>query len=182
MNKILRAALAALAIAACLPAGAGAGDDHGHDHGPAAATGEASPRFEAHSDLFELVGVAEKGQLTVYLDRYATNEPIVGARIEYESGTRKGVAAAQPDGTYAIRFESLDRPGQFPFSFTVSAGSDTDLLAGDLVIADANAGAEAPTRTWRWWLGIGAAGLAALALLAFAARKLAARRPGRHAA
>jgi hypothetical protein len=174
MNKRLRAALAAGAIAAaCAPTLAA--DEHGHDHGPAAPAGEASPRFEAHSDLFELVGVVEKGQLVVYLDRYATNEPIAGAKIEYESGSQKGVAAAQPDGTYAIKLAGLDKPGVVPFSFTVSAGSDTDLLAGELQIADAHSGEQAASRPWIRWAAL-AALAAALAGAAIVVRRRFARR------
>jgi cobalt-zinc-cadmium efflux system membrane fusion protein len=175
MNKRLRAALAAFAIAAaCAPALAA--DEHGHDHGPAATDAAASPRFDAHSDLFELVGVLEKGQITVYLDRYATNEPISGAKIEFESGANKGVAAPQPDGTYAIKFAGLDKHGEFPFSFTVTAGSDTDLLAGELHVEDAHAHDEAVAKPWMRWAGFAAAGLAAAAALLFARRKFA-RRP-----
>ncbi|MES2912759.1 MAG: hypothetical protein V4718_15280, partial [Pseudomonadota bacterium] len=53
----------------------------GHDHGEAAAAAAApaTPRFSAHSDLFELVGILSKGQMVVYLDRYASNEPVTGA-------------------------------------------------------------------------------------------------------
>ncbi|TWO72986.1 hypothetical protein FN976_01740 [Caenimonas sedimenti] len=173
MNKRLRAAFAAFAIAsACAPALAA--DEHGHDHGPAATDAAASPRFDAHSDLFELVGVLEKGQITVYLDRYATNEPIVGAKIEFESGANKGVATPQPDGTYAIKFAGVDKPGEFPFSFTVTAGSDTDLLAGELHIDAAQAHQDAP-RPWLRWAGFAAAALAAAAALLFARRKFGRR-------
>ncbi len=55
----------------------------GHDHGPApaGATAPASPRVTATSDAFELVGIVEGEVLVVYLDRFATNEPITGAAI-----------------------------------------------------------------------------------------------------
>jgi hypothetical protein len=183
MNKklapVLRATLASLAFAgfATLPAFA----DDGHNHGaePAAAEGRASPRVEAHSDLFELVGVVEKGQMTVYLDRYATNEPVTNAKIEFESGENKGVAAAQPDGTYVIKFDALSKPGELPFSFTVAAGSDTDLLAGELHIEDPHAHEEAPGRPWARWAGFAAAAFAALAAALYARRKFASRRASR---
>ena len=60
----------------------------GHDHGdaPAAAVGTASPRVSAHSDLFELVGTVDSGELKIHLDRYATNEPVLDAKIEVEAG------------------------------------------------------------------------------------------------
>lgn len=175
----LRAALAsaALACAATFPSLAGEGHDHGAE--PAAAEGQASPRVEAHSDLFELVGIVENGQMTVYLDRYATNEPVAGAKIEFEAGANKGVAAAQPDGTYLIKFDALTKPGELPFSFTVAAGSDTDLLAGDLRIQDTHAHEEAAAKPWLRWAGMAAAALAALAAVLFAIRKFARRRAHR---
>ena len=183
MNKkifaLLRAAFAstALACAATFPSFA----DDGHNHGaePAAAAGQASPRVEAHSDLFELVGVVEKGQMTVYLDRYATNEPVTNAKIEFESGSQKGVAAPQPDGTYLIKFEALSKPGELPFSFTVAAGSDTDLLAGELHIEDPHAHEEVAAKPWLRWAGMAAAALAALAAALYARRKFANRRAQR---
>ena len=65
--------------------------DAGHDHGdaPAAATGTMSPRVTSHSDLFELVGVVDKGEMTIFLDRYDTNEPVKDAKITLKSATSK---------------------------------------------------------------------------------------------
>ena len=71
-----------------------AGDDHGHDHGGStpAATGPGLPRFAAVSELFELVGVLNGKQITLYLDRAADNSPVTEARIEIEIGGKKFVA------------------------------------------------------------------------------------------
>lgn len=179
MNDQLRAkartCLAALSIAMSLSLPA-LGDD-GHDHGeaPAATTQAASPRVQAHSGLFELVGVVDKGQMTIYLDRYATNEPVSGARIDYESGSSKGVAQPQPDGTYLVRFEGLTRPGEHPFSFTVAAGADSDLLAGELHIEDVHPHDESRARTWSLWAVPGAIALAVVAALLIAFKRRARR-------
>lgn len=168
-------ALASVLLAAAFAARAGGDHDHGAE--ASAAGGAASPRVEAHSDLFELVGIVDKGQMTVYLDRFATNEPVVGAKIEFESGAEKGVATPQPDGTYLVKFDALSKPGQIPLSFTVTAGSDSDLLAGDLELKDPHAhDDEAAGKPWLRWLGFAAAALAALALTAVALRTRAARR------
>ena len=153
--------------------------DEGHDHGNAApvAAGSASPRVQAHSDLFELVGVVDKGQMTVYLDRYATNEPVAGAKIEFESGAARGLAQPQADGTYLIQFDALAKPGELPFSFTVTAGADTDLLAGELSIQDPHHhAAEAAARPWLRWFGYAAAVLAVLGVIAWLGRRMAATR------
>jgi cobalt-zinc-cadmium efflux system membrane fusion protein len=176
---LLRAALASFAFACVATLPAMAGDDHNHGAEPAAAEGQASPRVEAHSDLFELVGIVKKGQMTVYLDRYTTNEPVTNAKIEFESGAQKGVAAVQADGTYLIKFDALSKPGELPFSFTVAAGSDTDLLAGDLRIPDTHAHEEAASKPWLRWAGIAPAAFAGLAAALFARRKFASRRAQR---
>lgn len=138
-------ALALLAITAIA--------SEGHDHGEAAAatTQTASPRLAAHSDLFELLGIVGKGQMVVYLDRYASNEPVTGAKVEFEAGTDKGLATPQADGTYLIRLDALGKPGTTAFSFTVTAGSDTDLLAGELSISDDHSHSAAG-KPWLRWL------------------------------
>ena len=114
------------------PAWAGPGHDHGD--APAAAAGSALPRVTSHSDLFELVGVVDKGEMTIFLDRYATNEPVKDAKIEVEIGNVKGVAAVQADGSYLFKNDVLAKPGELAVSFTVLAGKDADLLVGDLKI------------------------------------------------
>ncbi|ROZ78254.1 hypothetical protein [Ramlibacter sp. WS9] len=166
----LRRGLAATALLAAAGA-ALAGDGHNHGDEAPVATGTASPRIQAHSDLFELVGIVDKGQMAVYLDRFATNEPILNAKIEYESGTNKGVATPQADGTYLIKFDALAKPGELPFSFTVTAGADTDLLAADLDLKDPHDHHDEAGRTWLHWLGYALAAAATIALAVFLTRK-----------
>ena len=142
---------------------AGPGHDHG-DEAPAAA-GVASPRFAAQSDLFELVGIAKNQVLTLYLDRYASNEPVTGAKIEYELNGQKGVATATPEGTYAIALGELKAPADLALAFTITAGNDVDLLAGNLSLPDPHAGHDHGPAGWRAWLLVGAAALGVLVLL-----------------
>jgi hypothetical protein len=173
--RMARALVPAVLVSLGVHAIAGEGHDHG-DAAPAA-TGTASPRLTAHSDLFELVGIADKGRMTLYLDRYATNEPVTGAKIEYESGTNKGVATPRTDGTYLIQFDALGKSGELPFSFTVTAGTDTDLLAGDLDLKDPHDHADESDRTWLRY-----AAYAAAALFVFAATVVLLGRGGERAA
>jgi membrane fusion protein, heavy metal efflux system len=160
----------------------------GHDHGDAAPTavGVGSPRVASHSDLFELVGIVDKGEMTVYLDRYASNEPVLGAKIEVQAGAVTAAALAQADGTYRFAHPVLTQVGSLPVSFTVIAGNQSDLLAGDLEIADPHASHAHDEAANQWfgglsWLAyVGAGAIAALALLAaafMAARRM--RRPAR---
>ena len=127
----------------------------GHDHGdtPAGAAGNALPRVSSHSDLFELVGVVDKDEMTIFLDRYATNEPVNDAKIDIEIGNVKGVAAVQADGSYLFKNAVLAKPGELAVSFTVVAGKDADLLAGDLKIGNlvADHTDETADKPWLRW-------------------------------
>jgi membrane fusion protein, heavy metal efflux system len=166
-TRLLNFGLAFFAALSMSAAYAGPGHDHGNEAAPAS-TAAASPRISSHSDLFELVGILEKGQLVVYLDRYASNEPVRKANIELEIGNEKLKAAEQADGTYLIQSEQLKMPATLAMSFTITDGKDTDLLAGDLVIADPNSGLDHSEHSlgWKQWLGIAAGGVVALLVLA----------------
>ncbi len=149
----------------------------GHDHGdePPAASGAASPRISSHSDLFELVGVVENGEMTIYLDRYASNEPVTDARLEVDAGAAKGAATPQADGSYKFKHALLGQPGTLSVSFVISAGQETDLLGGDLVLADLHAGGH-HADDHRPWLRWAAYAGAALLLVAMAGAALTGRR------
>jgi hypothetical protein len=84
--------LAVLLLGTSMSATAGEGHDHG-DAAPAAA-GTALPRFAAVSETFELVGVLDGKQVTLYLDRFADNAPVRGAKIELEIAGAKFNAQA----------------------------------------------------------------------------------------
>jgi cobalt-zinc-cadmium efflux system membrane fusion protein len=155
-----------------------AGEGHDHGEAPAAATGTAAPRLTSHSDLFELVGMVEGNEMKIYLDRFATNEPVTDAKIEVEIGNIKGIAAAQADGSYIFKNDVFTKPGDLSVSFTVIAGKDADLLAGDLKIdgpIDDHAHDEAakPWLRWAAYAG-GALLLAAVVFVAMRRRKRAA--------
>ncbi|NQW84682.1 MAG: hypothetical protein HQ450_12130, partial [Alcaligenaceae bacterium] len=49
-------------------------------------------RVEANSDLFELVATLTGGELSILIDRFATNEPVLQAQVEVESGALKALA------------------------------------------------------------------------------------------
>ena len=158
-------AVAMLLAVLAVPRPAIAGGDHGE--AAPAAVGTASPRVSSSSDLFELVGIAQGEKLVIYLDRFATNAPVLVAKIEVETGAVKGLAEAQPDGTYHFNNAALARTGSHPVRFTVTAGLDTDLLAGDLVVGDALHDGVAPTAArpgWQW-AGLAVAAMAMLGAL-----------------
>ncbi len=117
---------------------------HG-DEAPTTVPGTASPRAEAHSDLFELVLVMRDGAATIYLDRFATNQPVEGAAIEVAQGDETATGEAQPDGSYRLVAPWLAQPGRHELVFTVSTGDQADLLNASLDLqADDHAAAIPP--------------------------------------
>jgi hypothetical protein len=106
----------------------------------------APPRVEAQSEAFELVAELRAGELTIVVDRYESNEPVLGAQLEVESGALKAVAAFRAEqGDYAVTdaamLKSLAAPGEHGLVFTLVAGKDSDLLDGTLVTAGGGGGA-----------------------------------------
>ena len=116
--------------------------------------------------------MVEKSEMKIYLDRYASNEPITDAKIEVEAGAAKGRAVPQADGSYSFKHELLNQPGTLAVSFVVAAGKDTDLLAGDLVITDPHAADEHldAKQPWLRWAAFTGAALLLAALAAAAWR------------
>lgn len=103
---------------------------------PATAAATARPAFEAHSELFELVGRVTNDRLTLTLDRWASNEPVSGARIEIEVGGKPLLAEAQPDGSYALDAAPFAAPATYPLTILIDTGDESDLLAADFVVND----------------------------------------------
>ncbi len=117
----------------------------GHDDAPDPVATTAAPRTEAHSDEFELVAaVAAPHALTIYLDRFATNEPVRDAAIEVgENGGDTVKAEAQEDGTFLLRAPWLDVPGKHDLTFVIAAGGTADLLASSIELPQAEHAATA---------------------------------------
>lgn len=167
----LPAALFVAAMLVIAPARAG----EGHDHGDAApATGsQALPRFSAVSETFELVGVLNGKQITLYLDRFADNSVVRGAQIEIEIGGVKLKAEKQGEDEYEVVLPNEPKPGVLTIAATVVAGNETDLLAGELDIhAEAHTEAAVATYSWTKYAGWAAGGVAVLALLLWGGRRV----------
>jgi hypothetical protein len=154
------------------PAIAGPGHDHG-DEAPAAAAGPVSPRFEAHTDLFEVVGVLEGDELSVFIDRFADNAPVLKAKVELESGSTKAVGEFhEKHGDYRFAAAPFKKPGSHPITLTVMAGDETDLLAGDLVVPDQHAEHDHEESSHLMErFGLGVLGLIALGSLGWGTRR-----------
>lgn len=140
--------------------------DHGHDDAPAAQVpAGAAPRVEASSESFELVGQLHQDELSILIDRYETNLPVLDGKLEVESSGLKANAKFHADlGDYAVddqRFlAALAKPGKHPLVFTLTTPDESDLLEGTLEMhADAHTG-DHSRFPWTW---AGAGVLAALA-------------------
>jgi membrane fusion protein, heavy metal efflux system len=110
----------------------------GHDHGPETAvnaTGPASPRFSAESDLFEVVGILAGKELSVFVDRYDTNEPVTKATVEMEvNGVKKNGILHNDNGDFVFPADTFTKPGSYAITLTITAGEDIDILGGNLVV------------------------------------------------
>lgn len=76
-----------------------------HDDKPAGFAASLSPRMVASSDQLELVAVAGRGELTVYIDDVSNNKPVAGAKVELEAGGGAAVAQETERRVYRIKAE-----------------------------------------------------------------------------
>lgn len=126
-------------------AGPGAHGPNGeHLDGPTTsnATADAAPHFEAQTELFEVVGRLQGGELSLLIDRFETNEPVRQATVEVASGNAKAQARFHADlGDYAVDdaalLKLLSQPGEHALVITVTAGEDSDLLDAVLQVGTA---------------------------------------------
>lgn len=141
------------------------GEDHSHDAAAPAMAKDIAPRATTQTEDFELVAVLADGKLMLFLDRFASNEPVADAEIEVESGTFKAVAAQLAPGIYALPGGAFANPGKYPLSISVQAGDTADLLSATLDLAQPPAGVEhaAGWDKWATRVAWGASGVLLLA-------------------
>ena len=156
------------------------GEDHGGEAAPAPPAAVA-PRANAQSEEFELVAVLQGEQLTLTLDRFATNEPVADAKIEVESGSVLKANATQVSaGLYALRVPAgvFAKPEKYPLTITVQAGKSSDLLTAtlDLTPPPTSAALAKTGNNWAVWRVVFGtlllAGVALIAVVAMRRRKI----------
>ena len=146
MHGPIAAAVLAVAwfTASAAPGAHGPGGEHLDSPTATAASATATrPRMEAATDQFELVAVLGGGELSILIDRFASNEPVLGAQVQVEIDTLKANAAFHADhGDYSVddaaMLKKLAQPGEHAVVVTVLAGTESDLLDGTLVVAPAS--------------------------------------------
>ena len=123
-----------LATLIALPAWAGGDSSDGHSHAapaPVPVTVNA-PRATAATEEFEVVAALEGKHLLVYVDRFASNEPVVKAKVEVEGAGLKGLAVESTPGTYVMDMATLLPPGKHALTISIEAGDTADLLGATL--------------------------------------------------
>jgi len=160
LRGVSLASLALFLITPISSAFAHGGDEAGEVTGEVA---PALPRFEAANERFEVVGRVQSDELKIWLDDFATNAPITGAKIEVSVGGRKVAAELEADGTHAIAFPEADKPGSYPISLSILGAGAPVLMGGTLVIGEEEAHSEPKEGLPMMWL-IGGGALALIAV------------------
>lgn len=174
MLSWFRVALGAAALAFAVAAPLSAHEGHG-GASPSVPLPSLAPRAEAASDLFELMAIVQGGELVLYLDRFATNEPVEGATLEVETPAGPSPAQARPGEPYRLAAPWSVSPGSYDLIVSVATDGVADVLPLRLVIPPANAnGAPAAAAgaasqgTRSLWIGAGSALAGIVAGLAIA--------------
>lgn len=138
-------------------------------------------RAQAETDQIELLAVFDAGKLTLYVDRYSTNEPISEALVEVEGAAVSARATPVSHGVYELPAPLLASPGTHALTVSVQARELSDLLTLSFTSPAAAAAAERPTSSSAWTTWAISAGLLALASLLVLMRRMRWKRrhPGR---
>lgn len=147
------------------------------DAAKAAAPPTLLPRAAAATEEVELVAVLEPGHLLVWVDRFATNEPVRGAQLEVELAGRSVVATEEGDGRYTLSLAQPLAAGTHALTFTIQAGELADLLTTTLEVPPAATATPAgasrwalPGSPWQQAAAVGTA-VAAIGLLGWGLRR-----------
>ncbi len=121
-------------VAFALPAWAGGDSSDGHSHGaptpaPAPISQGTTPRASTATEEFEVVAALEGQSLVVYVDRFASNEPVARAKVEIEGSGLKGVASETAPGTYVLAATSPLPPAKHALTISIESAESADLLA-----------------------------------------------------
>ncbi|MFC5460530.1 hypothetical protein [Massilia niabensis] len=169
---------AMLAMSAAFASPGAHGPNGEHLDGQTAATGAVAtvPRIETFTEAFELLGHLSGGELSIMIDRYETNEPVLGGDLEVQYKDLKAMAKFHADlGDYAVDdpklLAAISKPGTHALLFTLVAGEESDLLEGTLTVAEAADEHGHEHGVNRWLLAALAAAVLAVAAVFVARRR-----------
>ena len=122
-----------------------------------AATPMPIPVVVAESDDFEIVGRLEEKSFIFFVDRNKTNAPVLAASLEVEQGGKTVLASFRPEsGDYliadAVFLAAFAKPGEYPLSFTLIAGEESDLLTAKFDVFSASTETDANQPQFGGWL------------------------------
>ena len=175
--KFLRILYFSLALVATPIAGFAHGDeDHGDTPAPLP-TATSAPRAQAQTGDFELVIEQQGPSLLLFLDRFASNEPVTDAQVEVQSSDMQATATKVGPGTYRVAGDAWTRPGTHALTISVQTTDTADLLSATLDIPAPvaaaiveKAGKNLPVGRTIWFLA-GAALLFAIIVFAWLRRR-----------
>lgn len=158
----ISAVMLAMSLAIAGPGAHGPNGEHLDEHANHAGTGTAAARIETFTEAFELLGHLSGGELSIMIDRYETNEPVLNAALEVQYKDLKAKAKFHADmGDYAIDdpkfLAAISKPGAYPLLFTLVAGEESDLLEGTLTVPPVDDHHAHDAQPGRRWLAIAAA-------------------------
>ncbi|WP_026349165.1 hypothetical protein [Arsukibacterium perlucidum] len=95
------------------------------------------PRFEAFSDVFELVGELQPDALVLHLHDYQSNRPLANAQIELETANLSSTANFIADKNHYViddpaLLAGLQQPGLHEIILTIISSDNADLLTASL--------------------------------------------------
>jgi len=120
-----------IALSLTIASAAHAGPGHGEEK-PTTAQTQTLPRFYAESDLYEAVGVINGKEITLYLDRYSSNELVKGAKVEIELEGSKISSESHGDGEYLFRLKNKIKDQPTAITITINDDDVTDILAATI--------------------------------------------------
>ncbi|WP_235357690.1 hypothetical protein [Arsukibacterium ikkense] len=98
------------------------------------------PRFEAFSELFEVVGELQPHALVLHLHDYQSNRPLANAQIELETANLSSSAHYIADKNHYLiddvaLLDRLQQPGTHEMILTIISDDNADLLTASLDFA-----------------------------------------------
>lgn len=137
--KIFVFYLITASVAVAAPGAHGPNGEHLDAPGGGHVHTDTGPRIDTFTESFELVGHLQGDELSILIDRYETNEPVLNGRLEVELNGLKAPAKFHADhGDYAVDdanfLKALAKPGKHSLIFTLTVGEESDLLEGTLAV------------------------------------------------
>ena len=120
-----------IALSLTIASAAYAGPGHGEEK-PTMTQTQSLPRFYAESDLYEAVGAINGKEITLYLDRYSSNELVKGAKVEIELEGSKISSEPHGDGEYLFRLKNKIKDQPTAITITINDDDVTDILAATI--------------------------------------------------